>query len=154
MSKSLIVYLVLLAVIIGGVYYGSYVWDEVDSKEDKEKNVTVINGIRGADLEQPEPLIIGEFKPVTEADLTEEEKVWVSALQDSGVYRMDNLILVNPIDKELHYTFVGQEKKEFEIQLVVKEASAEDRGKPLLGRMNMSDLFPIGIYNEDGEFLQ
>lgn len=154
MSKSLIVYLVLLTVIIGGVYYGSYMWEEVDSNEGKEKNITVVSGIRGADLEKPEPLVIGEFKPVSAIDLTEEEKAWVSVIHDSGVYRMDDLILVNPIDKELHYSFVRQEQTDFEIQLVVKITSTEISGQPLLGRMNMSDLFPIGIYNESSEFLQ
>lgn len=153
MSKSLIVYLVLLAVIIGGVYYGSYVWEDVDSSGDKQKNVTVVTGIRGVDLEQPEPLVIGEYKPVTEGDLTEEEKTWVSDTRDSGVFRMGDLILVNPLDNKLNYSFVRQDQTDFEVQLVVKETSNKD-SEPFIGRMNMSDLFPIGIYNEDGEFLQ
>ena len=155
MSKSMVVYIVLLTILIGLVYYGSSVWEEVESERDQKQNVTVVSGIRGADIKPSKPLEISQFKAVTATELSEAEKNWATSIQSPGAYRMGDLVLVNPLDKEKSYTFVRQMQTDFEIQLIVKvDEKEKEEGEPLIGRMNMSDLFPIGVYTETGEFLQ
>lgn len=141
----------LLGLIIGLVLLGENVKDKLRTDMQKRENVYVITSESTKALEAPPTATKWKTKDVSFLDSFQRELL--DSL-DTGVYQINDSTVVVVPPKHVKYTYVKQSiDKTNELKIIVKGTESKDSRNYLVGEIELSKPIPIGIYNENGEFL-
>lgn len=159
MSKSFIVYLVIVAVIIVASVFG-FPYMQNTLKLDQEPHLTV------TDIDNPgssaEEIVVGEFKPLSYDELNEREKAFVhSVRQDRGVYKYGDLVVLSFGEQRTLVSsvqYVGQEVQpnEVRIYLDIKEdrsSSTSEEFPIFIGKITVPQTMIVSFYDYETKTL-
>lgn len=152
MSRSLIRYFILLALMVGIIVFVNSRTPSAGIEKERE-NVYVIERAAGEQKPQKEPATVTQFRPLEMKDLSSEQIETINFATEGVLIAGDLIVIVPPSGSAHNYAFIKQERTAHEVKIIVRKVPTKTV-EPLLGSLSIEGFVPIGIYDEEGHFLQ
>ncbi|MFY0516231.1 hypothetical protein ACOMCU_00175 [Lysinibacillus sp. UGB7] len=142
-------FLVLIGIIVFVLVLKGIEEDAQNERQNRETSMVILKESTKADESPP---VVSNWVKKEVSGLDSSIKKLVDDLEP-GVFQFDNNLIVIKPEKDKAYEMIRREVDLYEVRLIMREVNGEKNGELVVGEMSISKEVPIGVYDENGQYL-